>query len=94
MIFIAVSLLFLGLAVGLAIGYCCGHSSKDKPCPYCGHKPSDFITMDDIDKELDKNFKAFDNTLIELLATWKTVRHQADLHEKEMHRRIVDAHLD
>lgn len=94
MIFIAVSLLFLGLAVGLAIGYCCGRSGKDKPCPYYDHKHSDSITMNDIDKELDKNFKAFDNALTELLATWKTVRYQTDLHEKEMHRRIIDAYLD
>lgn len=94
MIFIAISLLFLGFAIGLSVGYCYGYSGKDRPCPYCGHKPSDFITMDDIDKELDKNFKAFDNTLTELLTTWKTVRHQANLHEEEMHRKIIDAHLD
>lgn len=95
MIFIAIALLFLGLALGLAIGYCYGYTrGKDKQCPYCGHKPSDSVTMDDIDKELDENFKEFDDTLTKLLDTWKTVRHQADLHEKEMHRKIIDAYLD
>lgn len=94
MIFIAISLLFLGFAIGLSVGYCYGHSGKDKPCPYCGHKLSDSLTMDDIDKELDENFKTFDNALTKLLDTWKTVRYQVDLHEKEMHRKIIDVHLD
>lgn len=90
-----VSMFLIIIVAAFAFGY---KVAKDKfyykPCPYCGHSQDEFVTMEDIDKELDKNFKVFDDNLTKLLSTWKTVKHQADLHEKEMHQRVIDAHLD